>query len=59
MRIVREYFRLERTTVVYDNEISGAGGNVDGILLRIRRRLSTVFGFRLGRSRRGEPQDRT
>lgn len=27
MRIVREYFGLDRTTVVYENEISGVGGN--------------------------------
>ncbi len=33
MRIVREYFGLERTTVVYDNEISGAGGNADEFYL--------------------------
>lgn len=29
MRIVREYFGLDRTTVVYDNDISGVGGNAD------------------------------
>jgi len=29
MRIVREYFGLDRTTVVHDNEISGVGGNAD------------------------------
>lgn len=33
MRIVREYFGPERTTVVYDNEISGAGGNADEFYL--------------------------
>lgn len=29
MRIVREYFGIDRTTVVYDNDISGVGGNAD------------------------------
>lgn len=29
MRIVREYFGLDRTTVAYDNDISGVGGNAD------------------------------
>jgi len=29
MRIVREYCGLDRTTVVYDNEITGVGGNAD------------------------------
>lgn len=33
MRIVREYFGLERTTVVYDNRISGAGGDADEFYL--------------------------
>lgn len=27
MRIVREYFGADRTTVTYENEISGVGGN--------------------------------
>jgi hypothetical protein len=29
MRIVREYLGIDRTTVVYDNDISGVGGNAD------------------------------
>lgn len=33
MRIVREYFGLERTTVACGNEISGAGGNADEFYL--------------------------
>lgn len=29
MRIVRDYFGADRTTVAYENEISGVGGNAD------------------------------
>ena len=29
MRVVREYFGADRTTVTYENEISGVGGNAD------------------------------
>jgi hypothetical protein len=29
MRIVRDYFGADRTTVTYENEISGVGGNAD------------------------------
>lgn len=29
MRIVRDYFGLDRTTVTYDSEITGVGGNAD------------------------------
>jgi hypothetical protein len=29
MRIVRDYFGADRTTVSYENEISGVGGNAD------------------------------
>lgn len=29
MRIVREYFGVDRTTVVYDSEITGVGGTGD------------------------------
>lgn len=29
MRIVRDYFGLDRTTVTYDSEITGVGGNAE------------------------------
>ena len=29
MRIVRDYFGLDRTTVTYDSDITGVGGNAD------------------------------
>jgi hypothetical protein len=29
MRIVRDYFGADRTTVTYENEIAGVGGNAD------------------------------
>jgi hypothetical protein len=29
MRIVRDYFGLDRTTVMYDSEITGVGGNAE------------------------------
>jgi hypothetical protein len=33
MRIVRDYFGVDRTTVTYENEISGVGGNADGFFV--------------------------
>jgi len=33
MRIARDYFGVDRTTVTYENEISGVGGTADGFFV--------------------------
>jgi hypothetical protein len=33
MRVVREYFGVDRTTVTYEHEITGVGGNPDGFFV--------------------------
>ena len=33
MRVVREYFGVDRTTVAYEHEVSGVGGSADEIFV--------------------------
>jgi hypothetical protein len=36
MRVVREYFGVDRTTVTYEHQVSGVGGNADEFFILCR-----------------------
>jgi hypothetical protein len=48
MRIVRDYFGVDRTTVTYENDVSGVGGN-----------MHEFFVLAEGGTRKGSPAVRT